>query len=75
MKELKKYQCDICHTEYANKTDATKCEKHHILPKTIKSVFAHPVTIEKTPYPRKIRVEMKDGKVVEYIRSHNVKES
>lgn len=23
------YTCDICHTDYVNKTDALKCEKAH----------------------------------------------
>lgn len=27
MTEKKLYTCDICHTDYANKTDAQKCEK------------------------------------------------
>ena len=30
MTEKKLYTCDICHTDYANKTDAQKCEKEHV---------------------------------------------
>ena len=28
MTEKKLYTCDICHTDYANKADAQKCEKN-----------------------------------------------
>lgn len=31
MREKKLYVCDICHTVYANKDDAIKCEKTHKL--------------------------------------------
>lgn len=69
MKELKKYQCEVCHTEYADRNDAIRCEEHHVLPKTIKDVFAHPQTAEDSPYPKLIIVEMNDGRIVEYTRS------
>ena len=30
MKELKLYQCEICGTQYKEKTACTKCEKSHL---------------------------------------------
>lgn len=32
MKILQKYQCEVCHTEYAKKEDAVYCEKSHKTP-------------------------------------------
>ena len=29
MKEKRLYTCEICHTDYAQKEDALKCEKEH----------------------------------------------
>ena len=29
MKELSKYQCEYCHTEYREKTACERCEKNH----------------------------------------------
>ena len=31
MKEKKLYTCEICHTDYAEKSDAIGCEKNHKL--------------------------------------------
>lgn len=54
-KEL--YTCDICHTDYANKADAMKCEKEHCKCVEITDVRynAH------FKYPHKIEVKFSDG--------------
>ena len=57
MTEKKLYTCDICHTDYANKTDAQKCEKEHISPCGIDDFRIHAHEI----YPHKIEVTFKDG--------------
>lgn len=48
-KEL--YTCDICHTDYSNKTDALKCEKEHckcveITDMRYNAHFSYPFMIE-----------------------------
>lgn len=55
-KEL--YTCDICHTDYASKEDAIKCEKEHsaVCGVTDIRINAH------AQYPHKIEVAFKDGK-------------
>lgn len=54
-KEL--YTCDICHTDYAKKEDADKCEKEHCCCVVINDyrINAH------AKYPHKIEVELSDG--------------
>ena len=54
-KEL--YTCDICHTDYANKADAQKCEKEHIGTCGMPEIRIH--AHEK--YPHKILVSFMDG--------------
>ena len=54
-KEL--YTCDICHTDYANKADATDCEKGHCgcVEITDYRINAH------AKYPHKLEVKFSDG--------------
>lgn len=54
-KEL--YTCDICHTDYANKADAQKCEEEHCkcLDVTDFRILAY------QKYPLKIEVKFSDG--------------
>lgn len=62
MTEKKLYTCDICHTDYANKEDAKKCEKEHTVSTGIKD-FRY--NAHKT-YPHKIEVKFTDGKTIWY---------
>lgn len=51
------YTCDICHTDYVNKTDALKCEKAHCKCVEIKDMCydAH------FSYPNMIKIILSDG--------------
>ena len=62
MKKKTLYTCEICHTDYAEESEAKQCEKEHEQIKGIKNfrVNAH----EK--YPCKIEVQFKDGKTCWY---------
>ncbi len=35
MKPVQKYQCGVCHTEYAKKEDAASCEKNRKIPQCV----------------------------------------
>ena len=52
MREVKRYRCEICGTEYASKTDAEKCEEIHIKPIAVEYVYkpnmAYPVKAKAT---------------------------
>ena len=68
MKEVKHYICEICGTEYNDKSKAVKCEKGHCKP--VEIVKSRYLKIEDNAkgYPIKITVKMADGKEVEYKR-------
>lgn len=57
MTEKKLYTCDICHTDYLSKEDATKCEKFHSACLEISDIryVAH------NKYPANIEIEFADG--------------
>lgn len=59
-KEL--YTCDVCHTDYANKEDAKKCEKEHLncVEITDTRIHAH------MKYPFKIAVKFSDDSIKWY---------
>ena len=61
MKEMKKYQCEICGTEYADKAKAVHCEQNHKTI-TIKKIFYHPFEMSNCGLPYKIEVADKEGK-------------
>lgn len=66
MKEIKHYICEICGTEYREKTKARECEKAHKKPKKIQHSDYHSLSVDASGYPAKIHVEMSDGKIVLY---------
>lgn len=68
MKEIKRYVCEICKTEYADKAQAQKCERAHKLPLEIVSYRYRPITDDKSGYPQTITVKMGDGKEATYKR-------
>ncbi len=54
MKTLQKFQCEVCHTEYAKKEDCQKCEKGH---KKAGGDIRHPLRLhraerQRLPYQR-----------------------
>ena len=68
MKTLQKYQCEVCHTEYAKKEDAVACEKNHKTPMSIQSARHQPKGMDGTGYPVTITVRMSDGQDITYKR-------
>ena len=68
MKTVQKYQCEVCHTEYAKKEDAVRCEKNHKVPQTIVNARHLPIGQNGTGYPITITVRMSDGQEVTYKR-------
>ena len=63
MKELKLYECEVCHTRYADKQRAKNCEKSHVgEPTIIESRYS----AQSHKYPCKLVVEFKDGKRITY---------
>ena len=63
MKELKLYECEICHTRYEERQKAEDCEKSHVgEPKIIESYYTSP----NNKYPCKLDVEFNDGTVITY---------
>lgn len=68
MKQVQKYQCEVCHTEYAAKEDAMRCEKNHKIPQAVVSARHSPQGQNGTGYPITITVRMSDGKDIIYKR-------
>ena len=68
MKELTKYKCDYCNTEYKNKSDAQQCEDNHKTKAVIIKSHYLNYSQDKSGYPQKIFIEFENGKVIEYKR-------
>ena len=67
MKEYKMYQCEICNTQYKDRSDCETCEKNHVRPEGIKQCEYH-MDQYFANYPDIITVLMKDGREIKYIR-------
>ena len=65
MKEQKIYICELCNTQYKEKSEAVKCENGHKTPKKILSAKYH----AKCDFPDHIEIEFEDGKCCRYKRS------
>ena len=71
MKEIKLYECEICHTRYADRQKAMDCEKSHVgEPKIIESCYS----TQNPKYPCKLVVEFKDGKRIIYKMMKHLRE-
>ena len=70
MKELKLYQCEHCHTQYAKEADALKCEEYHKIPKKVKIGRCHPFTMNDSSYPLQVIVTFDDKKSFVYKRTN-----
>ena len=68
MKTVQKYQCEVCHTEYAAEKAAQECEASHKLPLSIVNVRHLSKGQNGTGYPVSVTVRMSDGQEVIYKR-------
>ncbi|WP_276677218.1 hypothetical protein [Selenomonas artemidis] len=68
MKELKRYMCEHCQTEYAQKSDAEKCERGHTIIQKVARVRYVPISSDESGHPISIAAEMSDGSTVVYKR-------
>lgn len=57
MKKVEHYICEVCNTEYAEKTKCERCEKSHRKPMGIASARYVPVTQSGDGFPASIEVE------------------
>ena len=69
MKEVKHYICEICGTEYSDKSKAQGCEKGHRKPVEITKASYVSISNDRTGYPMRITVKMSDGSEHIYRRS------
>lgn len=69
MKEVTKYQCEICKHEYEEEARATACEASHIL---VSSVLGYKYNgydeALSCKYPVLVTVQMADGQVLTFKR-------
>lgn len=68
MKEVKHYICEICGTEYNEKSKAQNCERGHVAPVEIKKAKYINIKDNQKGYPISIDVRMADGEIVTYKR-------
>ena len=61
MKEIKRYVCETCNTEYKEKSACQKCEKTHCKPVEISKAKYIPIANNLKGYPVSITVKMEDG--------------
>ena len=66
MKAKTLYTCEICHTDYADRETAKKCEKSHITEVKESKMFFKPIHMGCGSYPYKIEVEFADGHKLHY---------
>lgn len=65
MKKIDLYQCEICGTQYKEKSKCQDCEKSHVKPVQIVEEKFMPKNCN-GKYPVHITVKMADGKNVTY---------
>lgn len=69
MKAVKLYVCDVCHTQYADKEKAKRCETNHKTKiENVKPYSYKPVTMQSDGYPLKIDIKFSNGEVITYRR-------
>ena len=68
MKEIKKYVCEVCGSEYDEKKEAQACERGHKIPMDIIKASYLPVAYDSSGYPSRITVKMSDNSECVYIR-------
>lgn len=68
MKKIEKYRCEICKTEYSDKTDCLQCEKNHKTPVEITDTRYLPYSQNQNGYPVLVTIKFNDGKTVIFKR-------
>ena len=68
MKEVKKFVCEVCGSEYNEKENAQKCERDHKIPMDIIMASYLPVAYDSSGYPSRLTVKMSDDSECVYIR-------
>ena len=68
MKEVKHYICEVCGTEWNDKTKCQKCEDSHYKPLKIVGTKYVSVSNNHKGYPVSITVSMSDGTTQVYKR-------
>lgn len=68
MKEVKRYKCDYCRTEYDKKSDAEKCEHAHKMPESFNNAKFLPIDREPSGYPITVNITFKNGETIRYVR-------
>ena len=64
MKKKVLYTCEICYTDYAEKSEAEQCEKQH---ERIKGIYSFEVNAHEK-YPFRVEVQFADGNTYWYKR-------
>ena len=70
MVEKLRYVCEKCGAEYVEQENAIACEARHVPINSVEVVKypqLHPTNLQTTNYPKIIKVEMEDGKVMQYL--------
>ena len=68
MKKVEHYVCEICHTEYADREKAKKCEKSHKIPTGVKPVKYRSITSCIDGIPDYVTVTFSNGTIERYKR-------
>ncbi len=61
MKEQTLYICEFCETKYADKEEAKKCERSHVVAMDIVDSKYLPYKNDGTGKPHKVRIRFSDG--------------
>lgn len=68
MKELSKYQCEYCKTEYMDKNQCMECENNHKIKPKIANMCYDSYNSDHSGYPIYFNVEFEDGETITYTR-------
>lgn len=68
MKKIEKYRCEICKTEYSDKTDCLQCEKSHKTATEIIDARYLSLNQNEQGYPVSVTIKFNDGKTVIFKR-------
>lgn len=68
MKKVEHYICELCGTEYNDKSKAMRCEKGHREPKEIVKSRYNAIIDNLKGYPIAIDIKMSDNNVITYKR-------
>ena len=68
MKERTLYECELCHTQYVAKIDATSCETNHKRVKIVDKERFLPQNVDRSGYPCEVILLMDNGEKIKYKR-------